>query len=58
LNEQEDLKIGSFETVGLALAKDCREETENTWSHAQPKHNASELDRLRKRVRPILFPSI
>src|SRR5262245_38961216 len=31
--EPEDLKsdLGSYETIGLNLAKDCREETEVTW---------------------------
>ncbi len=48
----------SLETVGLALAKDCREETEMTWGHQLLKHNASELQRLREHVRPILFPAI
>ncbi len=56
LNEPEDLDIGSLETIGLALAKDCREETDRTWGHDQLKHNAGELVRLRARVRPFLFP--
>jgi len=47
----------ALEAIGLALARDCREETDNTWSHDQLKHNAGELVRLRERVRPILFPS-
>ena len=32
--EPEELRrasLGSYETIGLALAKDCREETETTW---------------------------
>jgi hypothetical protein len=40
------------------LAKDCREETDTTWGHRLLRHNAGELDRLRKYVRPILFQSI
>lgn len=44
-----------YETIGSALAKDCREETDTTWSHPLLRHNASELDRLREHVRPILF---
>ena len=56
--EPEALKadLGSYETIGLALAKDCREGTDTTWGHDLLRHNATELDRLRKHVRPILFP--
>jgi hypothetical protein len=58
LTEPEDLKragLGSYETIGMALARDCRDETETTWGHDLLKHNSSELNRLRKRVRPFLF---
>ncbi len=61
LNEPEDLKnagLGDYETIGLAIAQDCREETDGTWGHPQLRHNSDELDRLRVRARPILFPSI
>jgi hypothetical protein len=50
-------KLGSYEEIGSAMAKDCREETESVWGHELLQHNKSELDRLRERVRPILFPS-
>ena len=50
--------LGSYETIGKAMAKDCREETGTTWGHALLQHNASEIDRLRRHVRPILFHSI
>jgi len=50
--------LGSYEDIGLALAKDCREETDTIWGHELLRHNANELDRLRQHVRPILFPSI
>ena len=55
--ESENLNadLGSYETIGLALAQDCREETDTTWSHPLLRHNAGELARLRERVRPILF---
>lgn len=55
--EPEDLRqdLGSYETIGLALAKDCREDTDVTWAHALLGHNAEELARLRKHVRPFLF---
>jgi hypothetical protein len=48
--------LPSYETIGLGLAKDCREGTDNIWGHELLQHNASELDRLRECVRPILFP--
>lgn len=56
--EPEDLKkakLGSYEAIGLAMAKDCREETDTIWGHPLLQHNASELARLRQHVRPILF---
>ena len=58
--EPEDLRkagLGSPETIGKALARDCLEETDETWGHDLLKHNADELDRLRASVRRILFPS-
>jgi len=58
LSEPEDLKranLGSYETIGLRLAKDCCEETDTTWGHDLLRHNTGELDRLREHVRPILF---
>jgi len=48
--------LGTYEEIGLAMAKDCREETDTTWGHDLLRHNAGELDRLRRHVRPILFP--
>ena len=47
--------LGSYEVIGSDMAKDCREGTDNIWGHQLLQHNASELDRLRERVRPILF---
>jgi hypothetical protein len=60
LTEPEALKadLGSYETIGLAMARDCREETDTTWGHRLLRHNERELDRLRAKVRPILFQSI
>jgi len=60
LTEPEDLRheLGSFETIGLSLAKDCREETDATWSHRLLRHNAGEFERLRVQIRPILFPGV
>jgi hypothetical protein len=48
--------LGSYEDIGLAMAKDCREGTDTTWGHELLRQNASELDRLREHVRPILYP--
>ena len=55
--EPEDLKtrLGSYETIGKAMAKDCREGTNATWGHDLLRHNAGEIDRLRQQVRPFLF---
>ena len=60
LTEPEALRtdLGSFETIGLGMARDCREDTEAMWGHRLLRHNADELARLREWVRPILFPSI
>jgi hypothetical protein len=58
LGEPEDLKsagLGSYETIGLAIAQDCREGTDARWAHELLRHNATELARLRQHVRPILF---
>jgi hypothetical protein len=48
--------LGSYETIGRALAKDCREGTDTTWEHGLLRHNSGEIGRLRERIRPILFP--
>jgi hypothetical protein len=57
LIEPEDLNpdLGSYESIGSALARDCRQETDTTWNHPLLRHNAGELERLRAHVRPILF---
>ena len=58
LKEPEDLKqeIGcSLESIGRRLAKDCRDGTDHLWGHHMLLHNAGEVARLRKLVRPILF---
>jgi len=56
-SEPEDLKktLDSYEAIGSAMARDCREQTDTTWDHDLLRHNAGELARLRERVRPILF---
>jgi hypothetical protein len=59
LNEPEDLKpaLGPLESIGSAMAQDCRDGTDTTWGHELLRHNASELGRLSDCARPILFPS-
>ena len=47
--------LGSYETIGNALAEDCRGETDHTWGHELLRHNADEINRLREYIRPILF---
>lgn len=55
--EPEALKptLGSYETIGKALADDCRNDNYSTWADNLLQHNAIELARLRQHVRPILF---
>ncbi len=57
--EPEELRrnLGSYETIGLKLAKDCRENAQATWAHELLRHNAGEPERVRRSVRPILFPN-
>jgi len=57
LTQPEELRqaLGTYETIGLAMAKDCQEGTNATWSHRLLSHNAVELDRLRSQVSPFLF---
>ena len=59
MSEPEDLRrdLGSFETIGLAIAKDCRENTNTIWNHRLLRHNTAEINRLQAQVRPILFPT-
>ena len=56
--EPEDLKadLGSYETIGRAIARDCRDGTITTWEHKLLLHNEIELNRLRDPVCRILFP--
>ena len=57
LTEPERLRadLGSYETIGLSLAKDCREHTNSVWNHRLLINNASELQRLKRHVTPFLF---
>jgi hypothetical protein len=57
--EPEDLRragLGSYETIGKAMAEDCRNGTNTIWGHDLLRHNADEISRLRQRILPILFP--
>jgi hypothetical protein len=58
-SEPEDLKadLGSYESIGGAMARDCRERTCTTWEHPLLRHNAGEIERLHERVWPALFGS-
>lgn len=57
LGTPEELRnaLGPYETIGSKLADECRQETDTTWNHPLLRHNATELDRLREHLRPILF---
>jgi hypothetical protein len=59
LTEPEKLKaaLGSYETIGQKMAKDCREQTSEIWGHDLLRHNEDEIGRLRECVRPFLFAS-
>jgi len=46
---------GKYESIGLAMAQDCRNDTGEIWSHNLLCHNAGELERMRKSIRPVLF---
>lgn len=56
-SEPEKLKrdLGSYEAIGMGLARECHENCRFSWNHELLKHNAVELDRLADRVRPFLF---
>jgi hypothetical protein len=49
-----DMKM-TFEGIGEALAKDCTENTNETWDHHLLKHNEDELKRIRLAVKSFLF---
>ena len=59
-SEPEDLKranLGSsYEPIGRSLARACIEDGLTVWNHKLLEHNANEVERLRRHVRPILFP--
>ena len=60
LSNPEELRkdLGSLESIGLGIARDCREGTGLVWNHRLLRHNAGEVGRLTEQAKPILFPSI
>ncbi|MEO8495150.1 MAG: hypothetical protein ABI614_08770 [Planctomycetota bacterium] len=58
--EAEDLTragLGSREAVGYELASECFDDSKDIWDHSLLRHNADELARMTKQLRPMLFPS-
>lgn len=51
---RQDIGI-SYEKIGEALARDCRDDQADTWGHELLAHNGAEVQRLGQAVRPILF---
>ena len=60
LTEPEGLRtagLGSYETIGKAMAEDCRGGTQhNIWEHSLLEHNKGELTRLRHAVDFLFHP--
>ncbi len=59
LRDPETLKSASrrsLESIGEQIARDCRNGNDATWSDPLLLHNAAELARMNKTVRPVLFP--
>ncbi|MDP1748975.1 MAG: hypothetical protein Q8L22_05930 [Reyranella sp.] len=57
-SEPEDLKrarLGTYETIGKAMAEDCRNGTQEMWAHNLLEHNQGELARMRNAACGILF---
>jgi len=54
--EPEQLNLGPLEQVGMQMAKDCREGTDEIWNHELLRHNTGELRRMREQLLSILFP--
>lgn len=57
-SEPEKLKAAcnkKFEPIGEELSKECAESTQQLWAHQLLRHNAVELVRLNKDVKPFLF---
>jgi hypothetical protein len=50
-------ELGRFERIGELLFEDCVAGTTKAWDHPLLRHNASELERLNRVVRPVIFPT-
>lgn len=58
LTEPEELKragLGSYEVIGQKMAIDCRDGTDEIWSHNLLHHNRDELARLNQAARGFIF---
>jgi hypothetical protein len=49
------LGCSRFEELGERLATECREGARDTWNHELLRHNADEVARMARQLRPILF---
>ncbi len=47
--------LGAYESIGKALAAECRDGVRTIWTHELLRHNADELDRLQASVCKSLF---
>jgi hypothetical protein len=47
--------LGKLESIGMELAKECRESTPLRWNHELLQHNAEELKRMTPILKPMLF---
>lgn len=45
-----------YEGIGTKLAEACKADSIQIWEHEHLKHNLPEVQRMRKKIRPILFP--
>ena len=57
-SEPEDLKknkLGTLESIGQTLAKECRDKTNTLWDHALIKHNVPEVARIPDNILDVLF---
>lgn len=48
--EQLKAQLGSYETIGRRLAKECLDDSGDTWAHVLLSHNQEQLEQLRLKV--------
>lgn len=46
----------SYEAIGGQIARACQQDDDSIWQHEMLRHNLEEVQRLKKEIRPILFP--